>query len=105
MGNAIHFNDDLPPWSGVGTTVVPTLIDLFHFLFSSIMNLVFKTAYQHRFVHLLASINTFDDQMAETVRNVGKTPPGMPPLKPSSKIEGALCLLKDVEENKDRSIG
>jgi hypothetical protein len=28
----------------------------------------------------------------------------MSPLKPSSKIEGMLCLLKDVKEDKDRSI-
>jgi hypothetical protein len=86
MGDAIHFDDSLPR---------------FHVLLSPVMNLVFKPAEQHRFVHLLAGVNPFDDQMAEGVRNVGETPPGMAPLKPSSEIEGVLCLLKDVEEDKD----
>ena len=42
--------------------------------------------------------------MAERIWNIVQTPPGMPPLKPSPKVEGMLCFFKDVEEDEDRSV-
>lgn len=43
--------------------------------------------------------------MTERIGYIDQTPPGMSPLKTSTEVEGMLCLLEDIEKNKDRSIG
>src|SRR4030042_2135178 len=76
----------------------------FMILISPVINLVFKPPEHHRFVHLLTGIDAFNDQMTEGIGNIDQAPPWMFPLKSSAKVEGMLCLLKDIEENKDRSV-
>jgi hypothetical protein len=73
-------------------------------LISPVINLVFKPPEHHGFVHLLTGIDAFNDQMTEGIGNIDQAPPWMSPLKPSTKVEGMPCLLKDIEENKDRSV-
>src|SRR4030042_6291052 len=77
----------------------------FMILISPVINLVFKPPEHHGFIHLLTGIDTFNDQMTEGIGNIDQAPPWMFPLKPSAKVEGMLCLLEDIEENKDRSVG
>jgi hypothetical protein len=69
------------------------------------MNLVLKTPKHHRLIHLFAGVDSFNDQMAEDIRNIDQAPPGMPPLKSPTEIKGMLCLFKDIEEDEDRPVG
>ena len=42
--------------------------------------------------------------MAEGIGNIDQASPRMSPLKPSTKVEGMLCFLEDIEEDKDGSV-
>ena len=65
------------------------------------MNLILEPPEDHRFIHFLAGIDPFKDQMAKGIRDVDEAPPGVSPLNSSSEIKGMLRLLKDIEEDKD----
>src|SRR4030042_5772700 len=68
------------------------------------VNLPFKPAKDHRFVHSLARINPLKHQVTEGIRDIDEAPPGMLPLESSPQVEGLLCLFKNIEENEDRSV-
>jgi len=68
------------------------------------MDLVFKPSEHHRFVHLFAVIDPFDDEMAKGIGDIGETPPGMSPLNPSPEMDGVLRLLEYVEKDEHRPV-
>jgi hypothetical protein len=74
-------------------------------LFSPVINLVLKPSEHHGFIHLFTGIDSFNDQMAKGIRDVVQAPPRMSPLKSSAKVEGMLCLLENIEKDKDGSVG
>jgi hypothetical protein len=59
-------------------------------LFPPVINLVLKPSEHHGFIHLLAGINSFNNQMTESIGNIDQAPPRMSPLKSSAKVEGML---------------
>jgi hypothetical protein len=42
--------------------------------------------------------------MAEGIGNVDQASPRVSPLKPSTKVKCMLCLLENIEEDKDGSV-
>jgi hypothetical protein len=68
------------------------------------MNPVFKSPEHHRLMHLFAVIDPFEKEMAKGIRNIGETPPGVSPLKPSPKVKGMFRFLQHLQKDKNRSI-
>jgi hypothetical protein len=65
------------------------------------MDLVFKPPENHRFIHFLTGIHPFDEKMSKSIGDIDEAPPGMPPLKPSTKIEGLLGLFEYFKKNEN----
>jgi hypothetical protein len=72
--------------------------------FSPVINLVLESPKHHGFIHLFTGIDSFYDQMTEGIGNIDQASPRMSPLESSSKVEGLLCLLENIEEDKDGSV-